>query len=466
MADRYWVGGTASWDGTAGTKWALTSGGAGGQAIPTSADDVYFDANSGAVTVTIAAGNTGAKSISCTSGSGDFTGTLTGTAAITVSGSVTLVAGMTFSSNAIMALNGTGTITSAGKTFSAINISGSGITVNLGDALTCSSGFTVTQGTFSAGTYNVTADSFSSSNTNVRTINMGSGLWTITGTSLCWVLTTTTNLTFNKDTANIIYTSNTTGTRQMNNGAQTYNKVTIAGNGVGGQFSFNGAATFSELASTNTVAHSILLLTALTVGNWTVTGSAGNVVTLASATTALRQITKTGGGFFTGIDYLSIRDVVGTPTDTWYVGSNSTYISTPPNSGYGFFTTQRANNAIIVLTDTTGSATWTVPSDWNNSSNSINLIGGGGGGGGSYVSGNNRAAGGGGGGGGYTKLTNQSLTIGANISYQAGAAGTGGLAGGDGVAGGTTSWNSGASTAGGGGGGQATTTPTSTVGSA
>ena len=29
MADRYWVGGTASWDGTAGTKWATTSGGAG-----------------------------------------------------------------------------------------------------------------------------------------------------------------------------------------------------------------------------------------------------------------------------------------------------------------------------------------------------------------------------------------------------------------------------------------------------
>ena len=53
MADRYWVGGTANWDGTAGTKWATTSGGAGGSAIPTTADDVYFDNNSGAVTVTV-----------------------------------------------------------------------------------------------------------------------------------------------------------------------------------------------------------------------------------------------------------------------------------------------------------------------------------------------------------------------------------------------------------------------------
>ena len=60
MANRYWVGGTAAWDGTAGTKWALTSGGAGGQAVPTASDDVFFDAASGAVTCTISAGNTGA----------------------------------------------------------------------------------------------------------------------------------------------------------------------------------------------------------------------------------------------------------------------------------------------------------------------------------------------------------------------------------------------------------------------
>ena len=42
MADRYWVGGTANWDGTAGTKWATSSGGLGGASVPTSADDVFF----------------------------------------------------------------------------------------------------------------------------------------------------------------------------------------------------------------------------------------------------------------------------------------------------------------------------------------------------------------------------------------------------------------------------------------
>ena len=53
MADRYWVGGTATWDATVGTKWSTTSGGAGGASVPTSADNVFFDANSGAVTVTV-----------------------------------------------------------------------------------------------------------------------------------------------------------------------------------------------------------------------------------------------------------------------------------------------------------------------------------------------------------------------------------------------------------------------------
>ena len=53
MASRYWVGGSATWDGTAGSKWSTTSGGAGGAAVPTNADDVFFDANSGSVTVTV-----------------------------------------------------------------------------------------------------------------------------------------------------------------------------------------------------------------------------------------------------------------------------------------------------------------------------------------------------------------------------------------------------------------------------
>jgi len=43
MAARYWVGGTGNWDGTAGNKWAATSGGAGGASLPVAADNVFID---------------------------------------------------------------------------------------------------------------------------------------------------------------------------------------------------------------------------------------------------------------------------------------------------------------------------------------------------------------------------------------------------------------------------------------
>jgi hypothetical protein len=48
MADRYWVGGTGNWDSFNPTNWSATTGGAGGASVPTSADNVIFDANSGA----------------------------------------------------------------------------------------------------------------------------------------------------------------------------------------------------------------------------------------------------------------------------------------------------------------------------------------------------------------------------------------------------------------------------------
>lgn len=58
MADRYWVGGTGTWDASDTTHWSATSGGSGGASVPTSSDDVYFNSASNATgyTVTTATG--------------------------------------------------------------------------------------------------------------------------------------------------------------------------------------------------------------------------------------------------------------------------------------------------------------------------------------------------------------------------------------------------------------------------
>lgn len=188
MANRYWVGGTGSWDGTAGTKWALTSGGAGGQAIPTTADDVFFDSASGSVTVTIAVGNTNAKSINCNSGSGAFTGTLTGTAGITIAGSVTLSSAMTYTHTGALNISGTGTLTTFGKNFSTLSIISAGVTCTLGDALSTSTrSVTLTNGNLNLNNNTLTCGSFTvASNANTRSINFGTGNINVTGTGTVW----------------------------------------------------------------------------------------------------------------------------------------------------------------------------------------------------------------------------------------------------------------------------------------
>lgn len=283
MPDRYWVGGTASWDGTAGTKWAATSGGPGGASVPTTADDVFFDANSNTgspITVTIAAGNTGAKSINCTG----FTRTITGSAAITVAGSVTLVAAMTYTYNGDLTLTGTGTLTTAGKSSLAttVTINGAGITVDLGDALSLSGTLNVTQGTFNTNNFNLTCNVLSSNNSNTRTINLGSSTVSLATGGAAVNFTTSTNLTFNAGTSQI----NVTGTApSINGGSQVFNNVTFTGVTATASVSsqITGSNTFANLtlSAPSTAAIRALSFTA----NQIITGT----LTCAGAT-AIRRV--------------------------------------------------------------------------------------------------------------------------------------------------------------------------------
>lgn len=56
MANRFWVGGTGTWNNSSTANWSTTSGGASGASAPTSSDDVFIDANSGGGAITIASG--------------------------------------------------------------------------------------------------------------------------------------------------------------------------------------------------------------------------------------------------------------------------------------------------------------------------------------------------------------------------------------------------------------------------
>lgn len=154
--NRFWVGGTGTWDASSTANWALTSGGAPGAPAPNSTDFVFFDANSGTGTCTTAAGST------C------FQATL--------------------------------------------NSSTLGLT--LGANHTMGSTFTLTLGTLTLQTFTLSCGAFSSSNTNARTIAFGTGNITLTGNGLAvWGTATSTNLTVTgTPVVNSTY-SGSTGTR-------------------------------------------------------------------------------------------------------------------------------------------------------------------------------------------------------------------------------------------------------------
>lgn len=245
MANRFWVGGTATWDGTAGTKWATTSGGAGGAAVPTAADDVFFDAASGAVSVTLGNGAV-ALSINCTG----FTGTWLGASSantVTVAGSITLSSTMTQSAANTFVITGTGTITSAGKSFNTLTINGAGITVTLGSALSLSGGLTLTQGTLttSASNYSITAATLNAAGSLVRTLTLNASTVTLTVAGATWT-SQSNNFTFNAGTSTINFNGAGGFISCNTNGGATFYNVTVSSSSTGFAIS-NSSNSFNTL---------------------------------------------------------------------------------------------------------------------------------------------------------------------------------------------------------------------------
>lgn len=353
-ADRYWVGGTASWDGTAGTKWATTSGGAGGAAVPTTADDVFFDANSSPSTppvVTVATGHTNAKSLNFTG----FTGTLAGSDNLSVAGSITFSAGMTLTYSGNLTMSGTGTLTMAGQnpTFNFL-VNGSGITCTLGDSFNLRSGsrgaVTLTMGTLSLNNLNHTFYSFTSSNSNVRTLNMGSGTLDIKSNSTTnFAATTATNFTLNYDTSTLHFSGTGSAGIYVVGGKELYNVIvdnTINYFAIPSAITIRGDLTITGISSAQ--AHMQLGGDLTVNGNLSVTGASniylytifstvfGTARTLSVGGTksfnyvVFGDITASGGTPWTGTRLGNIGNVNNITTDTprtlyWVHGANASY---------------------------------------------------------------------------------------------------------------------------------------------
>ena len=330
MADRYWVGGTGTWDNASTTNWSATSGGGGGASAPTSADNVFFNTLSNVTAYTVTVG-TGATCADMTM-AGPATGNVTwaGNTALTIAGSATIAAtGVTRTYTGTITFSAT----TAGKTITIGVGLGSNVTFNgvgggwtLGSALSLPNAtINCTNGSFdtsAVGNYAVSCNNFTASsasafvlNFNASTITAGGNAFNMTGSGL----------TFNAGTSQINFTSVLNITFS---GSRTYHNVSFLGT-PGTAFTnigITGSNVFNNLSFQPPASSAIQLFVNLSANqtiNGTLTGSGGSVVrrifynsntlgtartiTLASATTlsnvdfrditaATNAITATTGG--------------------------------------------------------------------------------------------------------------------------------------------------------------------------
>lgn len=333
MANRYWVGGTDTWNNNKGSKWATTSGGAGGASVPGAADAVFFDANSGSGTITI--GNP-SKSIQSWNMTG-FTGTIAGSTDVNVGGgNVTFGSGMTNSWTGGLTMSGSAasrTLTTNGKTLGGLlTFDGSGSTFSTAGTLTTTNQIRLNQGTFDANNQNINATSFTTAlGSGTRTVNMGTGTWTLTGGTNRW---DATGATVNASTSTLILSGTISADRQFVGNSQTYYNVQ---NATTGAFSITvtGSNTFNNLTIN---AGRTMLFTAGTTNtfaNFTAIGTSGNVITIGSDTLAQHTLVKSGGGTV-DVEYCSISYSNASPSDTWYAYLTDNNTNGGNNTGWIF----------------------------------------------------------------------------------------------------------------------------------
>lgn len=320
----YKVSGTA-WNTT--SSWATSSGGTGATnnfplAQDTAVIDNFFPATGATFSVGTVTYAFGTVDLSSRTNAMTFAFG----ANVSIYGNLISGTGSTISGGVQLIFSGRNNqyITSAGLTHGIyITVNTITGTVSLQDALSLSSGGGSTgtiyliSGTFDAAGYNVTATSASSqiqlNGSTTRSINVGSGTWTIAGSGNPWLASVPTALSVS-GTGIISFTSSSAKTFQ--GGSVNYSGITIDQNG-SGALTINGSNTLKDVTNTYSATGATTIkftaLTTNTFSQFTATGASGKVLTLDSTTTTQATLQK---------------------GSTWYMGANSTNVSN--NTGLTF----------------------------------------------------------------------------------------------------------------------------------
>ncbi len=319
IAGRYWIAGSGNWSDT--LHWSASSGGLPGASVPTASDDVYFDASSflipaQTVTVDVAAL---ARNLNWTGAANSPT--LAGSASLNVAGSLTFIAGMTNSYTGTITFSSGvsgNTVTLAGKTL------GGSAVFNGAGVWTLQDGFnvgantvTLTAGTLDTNGQTVTCGTFSSSNSNVRTLTLGASAVNCSSAGTAWNFGTATNLTINPSTS--VITLSGAGVT-FAGGGNTYGTLVISGSGTP---AITGSNTFANLTRTGTA---LLTDGLMIVANQTVTSaltltgnSQSNRLYVSSDARGTSRTLTAGSVSLTNVDF---EDITGAGAASPFTGTS------------------------------------------------------------------------------------------------------------------------------------------------
>jgi hypothetical protein len=336
---------TVYWNGTTGSSWGSnswsnTEGGA--------VQSQYFPLAQDTVVITNTAPSSGGSiAVDSTYNIGTIDmSTRTNAITISISSSLDVFgnwingSGTSISSTGSLSLTFKGrnsqTITSSGKTFTTtliINSIGGSVTLN--DSFTtsnASAGISLIAGTFNANGYNVTISNsdFNGTGTQERTLNIGSGTWTIGGSSVAWTTFVSTNLTI-QGTGTIKFTSGSAKSFTGNNNivvpTASYSGITIDQAG-GGALTINGWNTLKNITNSYSSTNATDINFGTTVqklDKFEAVGTLNKRLNLLGAALTNPCFLVITGTNKPDVDYLGLAGVILYPyNSTWYVGTNTT----------------------------------------------------------------------------------------------------------------------------------------------
>lgn len=272
-ASRFWVGGTGTWDSSTTTNWAASSGGAGGQSVPGSADSVTFNASS-----------------------------------------------VILNTSATITLNFGGTITILSLDMSNFSRNTSGTAI--WDNSVNNNNITVSQ-----------ANDFFWSGSGTRTIKFGTATYTLTSTTASWNFLTTTNATIS-GTPNITFTGATNGNKIFNGGSLAiYGTLTLTATSSAANWQILGGNTFASIVVPSP--NYVQLGASQTIsGTVAIAGTISAIISfLSTGVSSQRNLSVGAGSTFA---WCSFRDInlLGSPTSSNCIdlGDNSGMTINAPNT--------------------------------------------------------------------------------------------------------------------------------------